>query len=350
MKQDLYNQLQNMATNSIYTGQTNIDAVNNKKEMGLKDTLRTLETNLKTLYPDNKQKQFDSWMKETKDIPFPTQKFNEYYWNKTLDLHPQGREAAKESLIWRTETEMNMFQSPTEKEFFLRDKISRFPSWLTKEFSGDVQNLSFRNANSNLNKAKALYRDDLSRRLSDLSDKEMDPDVGIDAHMNDLLKLEQLNLLPVANAVNGRFGVVNKTGEFTPAFDLQDRETIFPKDVAGSPGINEQLMISDLSPPLIRDYVVGNLANQRNKINLDNKTAEGVAGMMLDQGKLTPDKWGEAFSMFQKPHYETLITRGLNGEIAAGRLKTNDDLSRILYTAVNQYKDFLGDTTDATNA
>ena len=37
MKQDLYNQLQNMATNSIYTGQTNIDAVNDKKEMGLKD-------------------------------------------------------------------------------------------------------------------------------------------------------------------------------------------------------------------------------------------------------------------------------------------------------------------------
>ena len=178
----------------------------------------------------------------------------------------------------------------------------------------------------------------------------MDPDVGVDAHMNDLLKLEQLNLLPVADAFNGRFGVVNKTGGFTPAFDLQDRETVFEKDPAGSPGINEQLMISDLSPPLIRDYVVGNLANQRNKINLDNKTAEGVAGMMLDQGKLTPDKWGEAFSMFQKPHYETLITRGLKGEIAAGRLKTNDDLSRILYTAVNQYKDFLGDIPDATNA
>ena len=83
---------------------------------------------------------------------------------------------------------------------------------------------------------------------------------------------------------------------------------------------------------------------------VDNKAAEGVAGMLLDQGKLTPDKWGEAFSMFEKPHYETLITRGLQGEIAAGRLKTNDDLSRILYTAVNQYKDFLGDTPDATNA
>ena len=277
-------------------------------------------------------------MKETKEIPFPTQKFNEYYWNKTLDMHPDGREEAKKNLISRTESELNMFNSPTEKEFFLRDKISRFPSWLTKEFSGDVQNLSFRNANSNLNKAKALYRDDLNNRLTNLSDKEMDPDVGIDAHVKDLVKLEQLNLLPVADSLNGRFGVVDKTGKFIPAFDLQDRASIFEKDIEGNPGPNEQFMVSDLSPPIIRNYVVGNVSTQRQKINMDNKAAEAVAGMLLDKGKLTPDKWGEAFSMFQKPHYESLITRGLQGEIAAGRIKTNDDLSRILYTAIHQYK------------
>ncbi|CAB4189804.1 hypothetical protein UFOVP1192_15 [uncultured Caudovirales phage] len=350
MKQDLYNQLQSMATNSVYTGQTNLDTVNSKKEMLLKDTLKTLETNLKTLYPNDRQKQFDSWIKETKDTLFPTQKFNEYYWNKTLDMHPDGREAAKENLIRRTEEETNMFQSPTEKEFFLRDKISRFPNWLTKEFSSSVQDLSFRNANSNLNKAKALYRNDLSQRLGSLSNQEIDPDVGVDEHVSDLLKLEQLNLLPVAQSFNGRFGVVNKTGAFTPAFDLQDRSTIFEKDIAGNPGINEQLLVNELSPPLIKDYVKGNLATQRGKINLDNKVAETIAGRLLDQGKLTPDKWSEAFSMFSKPDYKDLITRGMTGEIAAGRIKTNDDLSRVLYTAVNQYKDFLGDIPDATNA
>jgi len=347
MKQELYNQLQSMATNSVYSGQSTLDTVNSKKESILKDTLNTLESNLQTLYPDNKQKQFDSWMKETKDISIPTQKFNEYYWNKTLDLHPQGRDAAKESLIRRTEQELNMFQTPSEKEFFLRDKLSKFPAWLTKEFSGDVQNLSFRNANSNLNKSKALYRDDLSQRLSAMNGKELDPDVGIDAHVNDLLKLEQMNLLQVADSINGRFGVVNKTGAFVPAFDLKDQENILG---ASSPGINEQLMISELSPPLIKDYVTGNLNLQRNKINLENRAAEGVAGMLLDQGKLTPDKWGEAFSMFSKPNYASLITRGMHGEIAAGRIKTNDDLSRTLFSVVNQYKDFLGDTTDATNA
>ena len=58
-----------------------------------------------------------------------------------------------------------MLETPTEKEHYLRDKVSRWPEWLIKEFKDDLQNFSTRNADVNFNKAKQVYKDDLSKRL-----------------------------------------------------------------------------------------------------------------------------------------------------------------------------------------
>ena len=350
MNQDLMNQLQQIASGKVYSGSDSYDKINEVKAGDLKRKLNQLESDIKQMYPTKPEKVFETFKQQTKNIALPTDSIKEFYWNKYLDMHPDGRDAAKSLLVRQTEQEMDMFNSPAEKEFFLRDKVSRFPSWLTKEFKGDIQNLSFRNSYSNLSKSKQVYKDDLSKRLSKLADRQLDPDVGEEAHVNDLMKLEKMNLMDVADSLNGRFGVADKNGNFNPAFDLKDRSQVFPNQSDSTPGPDEQLMVDDLAPPFIRDYVKGNLANQRSRINMDNKASEGVAGMMLEQGKFTMDKWGEAFSMFAKPDYTALIERGLKGEINSGRVRSDEDLTKAIYMATNQYKDLLGDTNNATNA
>jgi len=349
MNTDKLNKLQQIAEGTTYTGKTNSKRFSDIRADQTKNKLEKIEASIKQMYPNNKQEFFNTWLQATKDLPLPTDKIKEQYWKKYLELHPDGESKAKEELISRTEREMEMFQSPTEKEHFLRDKVSRWPKWMIEEFKDDLQNFSTRNADINLNKAKQVYKDDLSKRLKQLTPKELDPDVSEDAHIEDLLKLERMNLLDVSNAINGRFGVANKDGVFTPAFDLEDRSQVFPQDPYGTPNTDEQLMVDELAPEFIKNFVKTNVANQRAKINLDNKASEGVAANMLETGSLTPDKWNEAFSMFAKPEYQTLIERGMMGEINSGRIKNEKDIMKTLYMALNQYKDLFQGDVNAPN-
>lgn len=347
---DLYVKLQQIASGKQYTESTNIENVSEIRAKDLKKKLNDITNNIKRMYPTKPKKVFETWKQETEDFPMPTKSFKETYWKQYLSLSPDGSDAEKKKMITNTELELEMLESPTEKEHYLRDKVSRWPEWLITEFKDDIQNLSARNSMTNLNKSKQVYKDDLSRRLGSLADRELDADVSEEAHIDDLLKLEKMNLMDVADAINGRFGVADKSGSFMPAFDLQDRSQVFQNDPHGTPSLGEQTMIDELSPPFIRDFVKGNLSNQRSKINMDNKASEGVAKMMLENGALSPDKWGEAFSMFSKPEYRTLMEQGLRGEINSGRVKNDEDLVKAIYMAMNQYKDLLGESTDATNA
>jgi len=341
--------LQQLAEGSVYVTKTNSVDVSEIRAQKLKEKLKNIETELNGMYPKNKKKVFENWVQATKEFPFPNDEFKEYYWNKYLTLHPSNREKAKEELIDRASRELQMFETPQEKEHFLRDKVSRWPTWLTNEFKDDLQNFSTRNADSNLNKAKQVYKDNLAKRLSNLSDRELDPDISEESHINDLLKLEKMNLLDVSNTLNGKFGVADKNGLFIPASDLQDRAQVFPSDIYGTPSTDEQLMIDDLAPEFIRQFVKGNVSNQRAKINMDNKASETLAASMLETGSLTPDKWSEAFSMFSKPEYLSLLKKGMIGEVESGRVNSDEDIVKTIYMALSQYKDLLGEPTDGPN-
>lgn len=343
------NKLQQLAEGSIYTTKTNTVDISNLKTKKLKNYLINLENKLKEAYPKNKKKIFENWKEATKDILFPTDSFKEYYWNKYLNLHPSSEKIAKEELIKKTTEELNILNTPQEKEHYLRDKISKWPNWMINEFKDDLQNYSTRIADSNLNKAKQIYKDNLNKRLINLSKKELDPDISEEAHINDLLKLEKMNLLDVSDTINGKFGVADKNGQFIPASDIKDRSQILPNDIYGTPATDEQLMIDDIAPSFIKQYVKGNLATQRSKINMDNKATEALAASMLETGSLTPEKWSEAFSMFSKPEYTSLIKKGMQGEIESGRVKNDEDIVKTLYMVLSQYKDLLGENQNAPN-
>jgi len=350
MNYDKLSKLQQIATGSVYTGKTSYDNVSQIRADKLKTKLKNIEKEIRDMYPKKPQKVFETWVQATKDFPMPTKDFREFYWDKYLSIHPKDRKEAKQELIDKAAQELQLLETPQEKEHFIRDKVSRWPEWLVNEFKDDLQNYSAKNSDANLSKAKQVYKDDLSKRLGNLSDRELDPDVSEEAHIDDLLKLEKMNLMDVADSINGRFGVAGRDGGFIPAFDLQDRSQVFEQDPYGTPSTDEQLMIDELAPDFIRNYVKGNVANQRAKINIDNKASEGVANMMLETGTLTPDKWSEAFSMISKPEYMTLLKKGMLGEIESGRAKSDEDIVKTLYMALSQYKDLLGGTSNGPNA
>jgi hypothetical protein len=343
MNTDKLSKLQQIASGSTFSSQTAYDNVSQINNAKLKEKVNYVKDTVKKMYPNNQEKAFESWVEQTKTIPLTDKNFREWYWEQYLTFNPDKRENTKQNLINRTELELSMLETPTQKEHYLRDKVSSWPNWLTNEFKDSLQGLSTRNADTNLNKAKLVYKDDLGRRLTKLSSKSIDPDVGENAHVDDLMKLEKMNLLDVAEVLNGRFGVVNKDGGFTPAFDLKDRSQVYSNDVFGSPSTDEQLLVDELAPDFISSFVKTNLVNQRNKINLDNQASEGFASSVLESGGFPQDKWKDAFSMFAKPDYQTLIKKGLIGEINAGRAYSDEDIVKKLWLAMNEYKDFLGE-------
>ena len=300
------------------------------------------------MYPNLKHKQHEAFVELTKDIQIPNDKAKEYYWNKYMEISPFTQEETKNKLINRITTELGLFNSPTEKEHFLRDGLAKWPNWLTREYTDDLKNYSVRNADSNLNKAKLVYTDDLSKRLNTFLQFPLDPDVAQTDHVNDFKKLEQEGLLNVAKIINGRVGVVNSKGVFIPASDFTKRSEVFESN-SNAPTLDEKLMVSDLSPPFIENFVKTNLTIERNKINTDNKVTEGFAGMLLDSGALPIENWKNAFSMFEKPEYTSLIKRGIIGHINNGQLKNDEEVVRSIWQAMNQYKEVFDNPVDYPN-
>lgn len=343
MNTDKLSKLQQIASGSTYAAENNYEAANKINTVKLKEKVNSIKATAQAMYPKNSNKAFETFVEQTKSIPLTNKEFKEWYWEQYLSFNPNDRQTIKSNLIKRTEDELKLLQTPTEKEHFLRDKVSKWPNWLTNEFKDDLQSFSTRNADTNLNKAKLVYKDNLYSRLNKLLDRELDPDVGDTAHVDDLMKLEKMNLLDVADAFNGRFGVVSKNGQFVPAFDLEDRSQVYSNDPYGTPSTNEQVMIDELAPDFISNFVKTNLTNNRNKINLDNQASEGFASSVLESGGFEQDKWKEAFSMFAKPDYSTLIKKGLVGEMNAGRAYSDEALVKKLWMAMNEYKDFLGE-------
>jgi hypothetical protein len=67
------------------------------------------------------------------------------------------------------------------------------------------------------------------------------------------------------------------------------------------------------------------------------------ATKLLEAGHYPMDRWGEAFSINPEASKEDQISRGLKGEIAAGRIKSNKDLIEGIYTAMTKFPTMFGD-------
>jgi len=346
-KKDLYASLQQIASQSV--GGNSLANTQDAKDIIIKEEtakLMQVKTLAERMYPNSKENQFNYWKKNT-DISSLNNDTKKTYWKFYQELNPRGFESTKDDFINVTKRELNQIYGASAKEFFLRDRISNSPDWVKPILEGELAKISTVVANANYNKSAQVYAEDVKTRASMfLSKASLDPDISIDDHTSDLVKLEQLNLFDVAIALNGRVGAYNEQGTFVPSFAINNRSDIFKTDMYGAPSVAEQMKVKDVSLPYFKKAVEESIYMNRATIKTEERTSELEATKLLEQGNFTLDRWGEAFSMLPETDPKEQIIRGIKGEISAKRVNSYQELAQTVYAAMNQYGNMLGDTNN----
>jgi hypothetical protein len=158
--------------------------------------------------------------------------------------------------------------------------------------------------------------------------------------VNDMLKLEQMNLMEMASVMNGRVGIMKDGRSFVPAFGMTDSEQIV-KDAAIAPSIEEQTVVQELARLPIKTAVADNVTSSRIKIKGQEETTKNIAQQQLRTGKYNMDQWDKAFSIMPDVPMQDKVMLGLRGEITSGRIKTEKQLAQSIYQAISTYSNEL---------
>lgn len=342
-KKDLYSSLKQIATESA--GSKNQNDQINKELIDKQDiaSVSTVASLAAKMYPNNKEKQFDYWKRNT-NINGLSNEARNTYWKTYEKMHPRGLDGAKSDFINVTLIEMGYINGVSNKEFFLRDKVANSPEWARAVLEPELAKLSTTVANANLSKATQVYSKSLQEKLNKfITTNELDPDVSVDQHTSDLLKLEQMNLFDVSRVVNGRIGVYDQNNTFLPGFAVEKRSQIFPNDEFGTPSFAEQVLVRDAAIAPVKEAIDTRVSAQRSQISMQERQAAMEATNMLEQGSFTIDRWGEAFSINPESNPQDQIMRGLKGEINSKRITSERQLAEAIYTAMSKYPTMFGD-------
>jgi hypothetical protein len=337
----LFNQLQSLAAQSMPQNSSQpetVDSIIDKQQLTL---LGEKKQQVFEMFPDNPQERFNSWKNQV-DTTGMTAKAKQAYWKDYESIHPEGIVGAKRDFVDVTKRELDYIESPVAKEFFLRERLDNTPEWARKELDPILGELSTIVAHSNYAKAQQVYMKDLDLRINRFAVlAQLDPDISVENHTSDIVKLEQMNLLELAKVEQGRVGVYSHSGQFIPAFGLTSRNDVLKNDDKGSPSLEEQSVIRSLAPSLVKKAIQGNLAVARNKIMADERAGIAVAEKYLTEGAFNFDQWDTAFSMLHNVPLYDKLKLGLRGEIKTGRIKTESDLKSAIYQAVSKYNSLL---------
>ena len=206
---DFYNELQKMATDAAPQQQmeTRAENVDDGLSTQAQAKLQGSTDLAMQMYPNAADERFDFWKKQNKPEEMD-QTTKDIYWKTYEQMHPEGIVGATRDFVDVTKVEMDSIGSSVGKEFFLRDRLVNTPVWARKELDPMLGVLSATVANSNYSKSQQVYMKDLELRSMHFASKSnLDPDVSIDSHTADAVKLEQLNLLELGTVQQGRIGV-----------------------------------------------------------------------------------------------------------------------------------------------
>jgi hypothetical protein len=347
-KKDLMSSLQQIASESVSGA-----VVVSTKEQELIDTQdvakikQTAEMATK-MYPNNPASRFKYWKKNINIDGMSNNARNEY-WKTYQNIHPRGIEGAQSDFVNVTLNETNLINGVSNKEFFLRDRIDNSPAWARAVLEPELAKLSTTVANANLSKANQVYSKSLSSKVNNfILQNDLDPDVSVEQHTADFVRLEQLNLFDVASVVNGRIGIYGQNNQFVPGFAVENRQQIFPKDQFGAPSFAEQVLVRDSAINPIKQAVDMKLAAQRSVIARQERQSAMEATKLLEKGFYTIDRWGEAFSINAESNPQDQIIRGLKGEISSKRITNEQELAESIYTAMSKYPSMFGDLNGTT--
>jgi hypothetical protein len=181
---------------------------------------------------------------------------------------------------------------PVIKEQKLRNRMMTSPEWAAQENLPELNRLGGTVTNQNLTKVRAMYATSLEQKIMQLQLTELDPDVPIEVHVEDLMTLESLNALDGAQIVNGRVSVVNPNGQVQPAFSVREAQS---KEM--DPTSPELQMVYSVAPRIFKEAVESAIAVSQENLKLANKAASGASINMLKNGSLPMDEWGNALNL-----------------------------------------------------
>lgn len=336
-KRNWLEELQNIATQAIGPADTKPEVADEEINKAAVAKVNEVTALANQMYPQDANSRFDFWKSQMDIAELPTAAKNTY-WKNYETMHPDGIDGATRDFVNVTKRELDMIPGMSQKEFFLRERVTQTPDWARKELEPLLAQVSTTVANANLNKAQQVYVSELDTRVNSfLSKVQLDPDVAIEDHVNDMMKLEQMNLLEMAQVKNGRVGFMKDGTQFVPAFGLQDSDQVL-QNRAVTPSLGEQVLVREVGLQPIKNAVEFNVTKGRREIETQEETAKVVATRYLRDGKYTMDTWDKAFSMLPDMSMEDRVVMGLQGEMAAGRIKNEKQLAQAIYQSVNKYK------------
>lgn len=199
---------------------------------------------------------------------------------------------------------------PVVKEQSLRNEMTRSPSWLNEELMPELASTSNQVSNQNLFKAKTVYTKTLEQKLQKMDLSGLDPDVPEEIHIDEMVKLEALNLLDGSKVVNGRLAIMNPNGQIQPAFSmLMDFES---KIDINSPEIQT---IMNTAPNICKRFISKALDSTKEITGMNNRASSGAALNMLGSGDMDSSQWGEALSLLNG-NTSGGIARGVEGLVS----------------------------------
>lgn len=336
-KKNLFEELQRMATQSVGPVQTNPATADDIVNQSAVQKVNQITELASKMYPEDMNSRFDFWKSKLNVGELP-QGGKQAYWKTYESMHPEGIDGATKDFVTITKKELDFIPGMAEKEFFLREQITKSPDWAKKQLEPILAEVSTTVANANYNKAQQVYMSDLQTRVNAfLSNQQLDPDVAIDDHVNDMLKLEQMNLMEMASVMNGRVGIMKDGRSFVPAFGMTDSEQII-KDAAIAPSLEEQFVVREIGLQPIKEAVTNNISSSRSKIKTQEITSKNIAQQYLRQGKYDMFSWDKAFSMMPDVPMQDRVIMGLQGEIDAGRITNEKQLAQAIFMATEKYK------------
>ena len=310
-----------------------------------------LAQQVQRLYPEDRQKAFDTWNAGTQDFDLnPATK--EYYWKTYEKLSPDPS-FYKEGLSAQVKDKLKKLETTSEKEFYIRDNLNKWPNWLASQYEPSLASLMLVNQTKDMLKGEISYKTNTLDTVNQLLENApLSPDIREEDHVADLLKLETMGFLNGATIYNGRIGVSNKQNEFQPAWSIKNATEISENAMQPLPA--EAAFLRDSVASDIKDLVSVKLGDAREKIKEQNKEIKFIMLNEISQGNIPMDKWGDVASMIEDPQEDSigslmfLFSEGIKGMIRQAERGTDEpvkdtEINDMVMLAFTKYANLFGE-------
>lgn len=253
---------------------------------------------------------------------------SEEMWNMMEQEYPGPREVARNEI--RSKFRENLPTEPSAREVDLRNRMQTAPSWMQDELAPEMAITSSKVASQNMAKSKAIYTMALENKLSKLDFTQLDLDVPIEVHLQEIVALEALNMLDYASIVNGRLCVANENGQVEPAFNMLSKPEV---QQILSQGSTELETVMGIAKRIVMPMISKATSDSRDMGSLDNKAAGGAAIKSLRSGDVPVDQWGDMLSMVDGNG----ISAGIEGMAKKTPFMSTDEMNSAAMDISNRY-------------